>query len=129
MLSRSEGESTRGSKSSVEVRQGKEENYRPELYVVPGEGSVKAALANRISELAKQYPGVAIEDQGSQIRVTIPDSYRVGHEAHFAQVTNAFFGYLRNPAAFPAWENPNMLAKYEVSTRGVDVSHVGRVGA
>jgi predicted dehydrogenase len=119
----------RGSKSSVEVRQGKEENYRPELYVVPGEGSVKAALANRISELAKQYPGVAIEDQGSQIRVTIPDSYRVGHEAHFAQVTNAFFGYLRNPAAFPAWENPNMLAKYEVSTRGVDVSHVGRVGA
>ena len=54
--------------------------------------------------------------------MTIPDQYRVGHEAHFAQVTNRFFDYLRHPETFPAWENPNMLAKYSVTTRGVDLS-------
>ncbi len=113
----------RGSKSCVEVRQGKEENYRPELYVVPGETAVRQALEHKVARLAKQYPGIAVEDRGSEIRVTIPDQYRVGHEAHFAQVTNRFFEYLKHPDQFPAWENPNMLAKYFVSTKGVEMSH------
>jgi hypothetical protein len=89
------------------------------LYVV---GDVKAALEARVAALAKQFPGIAVEDRGAEFRVTIPDRYRVGHEAHFAQVTNRFFDYLRAPAAFPAWENPNMLAKYFVSTKGVELS-------
>jgi len=112
----------RGSKSRIEVRQGKEENYRPELYVIPGEGGVKRALAEKAGALARQYPGVAIEDRGAEVRVTIPDRYRVGHEAHFAQVTSRFFEYLKHPRQFPASENPNMLAKYFVSTKGVEIS-------
>ncbi|SPF50005.1 putative oxidoreductase [Candidatus Sulfopaludibacter sp. SbA4] len=112
----------RGSKSRIEVRQGREENYRPELYVVPGEGGVKQALAEKIRALAQQYPGVAIEDRGAEVLVTIPDRYRVGHEAHFAQVTNRFFEHLKHSRLFPAWENPNMLAKYFVSTKGVEMS-------
>jgi hypothetical protein len=58
--------------------------------------------------------------------VTIPDLYRVGHEAHFAQVTNRFFEYLKQPETLPAWEKPNMLAKYYVSTKGVELSRVPR---
>ena len=112
----------RGSKSRVEVRQGKEESYRPELYVVPSDADVPGALRGKIAALAKQYPGVGLEEQGGQIRVTIPDSYRVGHEAHFAQVTSQFFEYLKRPETFPAWENPNMLAKYYVATKGVELS-------
>ncbi len=112
----------RGSKASVEVRQGKEEAYRPELYVVPGETGVKEALARKMETLAARYPGMGLEDQGARIRVTIPDSYRVGHEAHFAQVTRQFFEYLERPETFPAWENPNMLAKDYVSTKGVELS-------
>ncbi|HVX56998.1 MAG TPA: putative oxidoreductase C-terminal domain-containing protein, partial [Candidatus Saccharimonadales bacterium] len=77
----------------------------------------------RAAALAAQFPGVGLEPQGGRVRVTIPDVYRVGHEAHFAQVANRFFEYLRNPASFPAWENPGMLAKYSVSTRGVALSH------
>jgi hypothetical protein len=72
--------------------------------------------------VARRYPGIAAEDQGSQFRVTIPDVYRVGHEAHFAQVTRQFFDYWRHPETFPAWENPNMLAKYHVCTKGVELS-------
>ncbi len=110
----------RGSKARVEVRQGKDENYRPELYVVTDDaGSVK----KKVAELSGKYPGIATEDRGKETRVTIPDEYRNGHEAHFAQVTNQFFEYLKKPAAFPAWENPNMLAKYYVSTKGTELSN------
>ncbi len=113
----------RGTKSRIEVRQGPEENYRPELYIVPGDSSVAPALAGRVGRLAATYRGIAVEDHGSQLRVTIPEALRVGHEAHFAQVTNQFFHYLRHPETYPAWENPNMVAKYFVTTKGVELSH------
>jgi hypothetical protein len=29
---------------------------------------------------------------------------------------------LQRPETFPAWENPNMLAKYYVSTKGVELA-------
>jgi predicted dehydrogenase len=105
----------RGTKSRVEVRQGAAENYRPELYVV---GDVGVALKARAVQLLAQYPGIAVEDRGGEFRITIPDTYRVGHEAHFAQVAGQFFEYLRHPETFPSWENPGMLAKYAVSTKG-----------
>ena len=75
-----------------------------------------------MAALCVQYPGIGLEDQGARVRVTIPDTYRVGHEAHFAQVTRQFFEYLESPERFPAWENPNMLAKIlRVSTQGVEL--------
>jgi predicted dehydrogenase len=116
----------RGSKSRIEVRQGKAENHRPELYVVPNHPCVVYALRGKIGGLATQYPGVGLDERGGQIRVTIPDRYRVGHEAHFAQVTNQFFEYLKHPETLPAWEHANMLAKYYVSTKGVELSRAGR---
>ena len=108
------------------MRQGKEENFQPELYVAPRHSGVKAALASRIAALAGRYPGIAAEDQGNRWRVAIPGAYRVGHEAHFAQVTRQFFDYWRNPETFPAWENPNMLAKYYTCTKGVELSRESR---
>jgi hypothetical protein len=105
------------------VRQAEPENYRPELYVVPEDGGVKPALDRKVAALARQYPGVAVEDRGGEFRITIPDRYRVGHEAHFAQVTNRFFEHLHHPGQFPAWENPYMLAKYFVGAKGVELSH------
>ncbi len=112
----------RGSKALVEVRQGEYENYRPELYVVPADGSVRAALEHRVEALSARFPGVGLVAEDAELRVTIPDRYRVGHEAHFAQVTSQFLEYLHDPRTLPAWENPNMLAKYYVTTRGVDLS-------
>ena len=54
---------------------------------------------------------------GREIHVAIPDTFRVGHEAHFAEVTREFLRMLRDRRALPAWERPNMLAKYFVTTR------------
>jgi predicted dehydrogenase len=113
----------RGSRSRVEVRQGKEQNYRPELYVVADRGGdhqgVLRALRERVERLQEKYPGVGVEDLGREARVSIPDRYRVGHEAHFAEVTRQFLRYLEAPRTLPAWEKANMLAKYFVTTQGV----------
>jgi predicted dehydrogenase len=116
----------RGSRSRVEIRQGEGQNYRPELYVVPNQAperpAVGAALRNAVGRRQTAYPGVAVEEQGAEFRVVIPDRYRVGHEAHFAEVTRQFLAYLAEPASLPAWERPNMLAKYFVTTAGVELA-------
>jgi predicted dehydrogenase len=112
-----------GSRAAVEVRQGKEENYRPELFVVPARpadsAAVGAALGRKVAALRQEYPGVGVQAQEGCFQVTIPDAFRVGHEAHFGQVTRQFLHYLQDPASVPAWEKANMLAKYRVTTEGV----------
>jgi len=37
-------------------------------------------------------------------------------------VTRQFFRYLASPQTIPAWEKPNLLAKYYVTARGVEMS-------
>lgn len=109
----------RGSRSRVEVRQGRDEGYRPELYVVPNTAHVGDALRARVAQLQAHYPGVGLADLGGPFRVTIPDAYRVGHEAHFTEVTRQFLRYVQGEDRLPAWEKPNLLAKYHVTTHGV----------
>src|SRR5262249_29868605 len=116
----------RGSCARVEVRQGKEQNYPAGLYGVPkkaaGRPGARTAAERQGGELQTAYPGVGIVDEGERLWVTIPDRYRVGHEAHFGEVTNQFLRYLKDPTSLPAWEKPNMLAKYFVTTWGVKKS-------
>jgi predicted dehydrogenase len=112
----------RGTRSQVEIRQGAEENYRPELYVVYWDAAVPAAVTNKVEALQALYPGLGVLERGPALQITIPDYYRIGHEAHFAQVTRRFLDYLRNPGTLPDWEKPNMLAKYFVTTQGVSLA-------
>ena len=106
----------KGSRAKVEVRQSKADNYRTEVYVVANadadRGQVRAAVKARVAGLQDQWPGVAVDERHGEIHLSIPDGFRVGHEAHFAQVTRNFLGYLRDRSTLPAWERPNMLAKY-----------------
>jgi predicted dehydrogenase len=117
-----------GTKSRVEVRQRSVENFRPEVYVVPNtavlRNEVLEALRKRIRSLTDSFEGVAVEECGDEFRLAIPDGYRVGHEAHFGQVTRRFFEYLKNMQALPAWEKATMLAKYCVTTEGVELARV-----
>jgi predicted dehydrogenase len=112
----------RGSRAKVEVRQGTADRHRPELYVVPNDAADRAALLaavqKRVASLQSGYPGTGVVEQGNELRLTIPDRLRVGHEEHFAQVTQRFLRYVRDRRALPAWERPNMLAKYYVTTQG-----------
>jgi predicted dehydrogenase len=119
----------RGTRARIEVRQTRADRYRPELFVVPADAAMKqqvlAAVTAKIEALKKDNPGIGIEDRGAELRITIPDALRVGHEAHFAQVTASFLKYLRDRRTLPAWERPNMLAKYYVTTKGTELSRNG----
>jgi predicted dehydrogenase len=118
----------RGSKARIEIRQTSQQRYIPELYVVPNSDSLKAevfaALRAKIKNMQKHYPGFGMRESGEEAIITIPERYRVGHEAHFAEVTNKFFEYLKTPQPMPSWEKSNMLVKYFISTKGVELSRV-----
>jgi hypothetical protein len=79
-------------------------------------------VQRQLQALQQQFPGVGVEDRGAELHVTIPDRFRVGHEAHFAEVAANYFKYLRDRQALPRWERPNMAAKYYVTTRGAELS-------
>jgi predicted dehydrogenase len=112
----------RGTKSNVEVRQTKD----PELYIVPSGGEeVLKVVRKKVAALQSQWPGLAVVEAGKALHILVPETFRVGHEAHFAQVTNRFFDYLKSPGSMPDWERANMLAKYWVSTKGVELSGAG----
>jgi len=110
----------RGTKARAEIRQGKAEQWVPELYIVPADGSM-AAVRKKVTTLQMRWPGLAIEERDGAARIVIPEKYRVGHEAHFAQVTNHFSRYVASPESMPAWETPGMMAKYYVSTTGTEM--------
>jgi predicted dehydrogenase len=115
----------RGSKCSLHIRQGKEQGYKPVLYIEPRAdvetASWKAALDKAAAAIAAKYPGVTLKDLGGRFEVVIPDSYKVGHEAHFAQVAERFLGFLENGGT-PEWEVPNTLARYHIIMQAYQMS-------
>jgi len=52
--------------------------------------------------------------------VDVPPQKRTGHEAHFASVLGEFVTYFHDRKQIPAWEQPNLLAKYFVTTQAVE---------
>ncbi len=105
----------RGTQATLTIKQGKEQAYKPVLYVdrkpsVPAAAHEKALRA-AVAAVAKQYPGIDVKAEGDHFVVLVPDHYHNGHEAHFTQVTENFLKYLR-AGKLPDWEVPNMLTKY-----------------
>jgi len=119
----------KGTKARVIIRQGKEQNFKTELYVEPNPGTdlkgLGDALKKAVTDLEKQYPGLMLDGKGKVWHIVISDQYRVGHEAHFGQVTET---YLRSLAdgKLPAWEVPNMIAKYYTTTTALDLAKQNR---
>jgi len=115
----------RGTKSNIVIQQGKEQQYRPELYIdiVDQENrqAIDAALKEAMNDLQGSYPGVEKKNEGHRIRVIIPDRYRIGHEAHFGQVTQKYLSYLID-GKLPQWEVPNMIAKYYTTTTALEMA-------
>jgi predicted dehydrogenase len=116
----------RGSRCRVEVRQGREENFQPELYLFPASGQdhpgMHRAIETRLALLQVHHPGIGVVDLGTHFQVAIPAAHRTGHETHFAQVTAQFLRYVLGREPLPTWEQPNMVAKYLVTTRGVELA-------
>ena len=65
-----------------------------------------------ISQLQSEFPGIKAEKiSESEWKILIPSALKIGHEAHFGQVTNNFLKYFKE-GMLPEWEIPNMKAKY-----------------
>jgi hypothetical protein len=111
----------RGSRARLELRQGKAEGYRAQLYVV-SEAEIAAALERRIAALQAELPGIGLDRRGGEWRVVVPDPLRRGHEAHFAAFTRQFLEHVKDPSTVPPRFQPNLLAKYHVTTEGVALS-------
>ncbi|MCX7818948.1 MAG: oxidoreductase [Kiritimatiellae bacterium] len=115
----------RGTRVNLVIRQGAEQNWKPALYIEPVEGvsaaDVESALGAAMPQLQARYPGISLKRVPAGWEVIIPDSYKVGHEAHFAQVAEKYFRFLRE-GRMPAWEVPNMIAKYYTTTRALELA-------
>lgn len=116
----------RGSKANLIIRQGAEQGYRPVLYIEKApspidDAAFAAAVKSAVDSLQKQFPGVAAVKDGAAYRVTVPESLAIGHEAHFAQVTNQFLNYIER-GLMPSWEIGAMLTKYTTVIQADELS-------
>ena len=109
----------RGTKANLIIRQGKEQNFKPALYIEPVDKMDSSILRGSIVKIQMKYPGMEIKKSGTGWEVIIPEKYRVSHEEHFAQVTERFLKYLKE-GKLPDWEVPNMLAKYYTTTQALN---------
>jgi len=110
--------SMRGSKSDLIIIQGVTENYKPTLYVVAKETEgFESKLNQAIKSLQEEFPGINTEKvSDNQWKIKIPAALKIGHEAHFGQVTDNFLKYYKE-GKLPQWEVPNMITKYHITTR------------
>jgi predicted dehydrogenase len=114
----------KGTKCSLLINQGLEEKYQPVLYIEltssEDPDSFNEILSSEFKNISDRYPGVSlIRMDQKKWMVDIPDSYKVGHEAHFGQVTEKFLDYLQK-GTMPQWEVPNMITKYYTIIRALD---------
>jgi predicted dehydrogenase len=113
----------RGTKADLLIKQGAEEQYKPVLYILPKHPSdfTPARMNDLIKPLESKYPGISLKEVDEGWEVVIPDKYKEGHESHFARVMENYLEYLKNHN-MPAWEVPNMLAKYYTTTKALELS-------
>jgi len=120
----------RGNNCNVMIRQGKEEGYKPTVYIeataVIDLPAFEANLRKAVEEdIAKEYVGLKLNKLNDKLwKVEIPPKYSVGHEAHFGQVTELYLQYLKD-GKLPEWEVPNMITKYFTTTEGLKLAKAG----
>jgi predicted dehydrogenase len=111
----------RGSKANLIIRQGEKEDFKPVLYIESvGNEDISKAVNEAVNKtLQKKFEGLTIDKISSgKWKVNIPAKYKVGHEAHFGQVTEKFLKFLKDQK-MPEWEVPNMIVKYYITTEAL----------
>ena len=114
----------RGTKASLIIKQGKEENFKPTLYIEQRQkdAAFEDKLKASIQKISQTFPGIALVKISNGWTISVPEKYNDGHESHFAQVTKKYLDYLQNNN-MPAWEVPNMIAKYYTTTKAKELAN------
>ena len=109
----------RGTRANLVIRQGAEQNYHPTLDIENASGTAAAEFERTVraavAKLTVTWPGLEVKPAGAAWEIVVPAKYDVGHEAHFAQVTENYLGFLA-AGQIPEWETAGMLAKYYTTT-------------
>jgi predicted dehydrogenase len=117
----------RGKLCNVVIKQGKEEGYKPTIFIEANtsedltafEASLKKAVEQ---DIAANYPGLKLIKISEKLwTIEIPAQFKVGHEAHFGQVTEQYLQYLKD-GKLPEWEVPNMIVKYYTTTEAMKMA-------
>ncbi len=112
----------RGTKCDLIIQQGEKEGYKPTLYVQSHGDDLTEVLPASLANL--EWEGLSSEDLGEGLwKLNVPDKYKVGHEAHFSQVTEKFLEYLKE-GKLPDWEVPNMIVKYYTTTEALKIAMI-----
>lgn len=113
----------RGTKANLVIIQGTEQQFKPVLYIMPvkNDTTYASTLAEQLKSIQSKYPGVEVKPYNKGYEVLIPEKYKEGHESHFARVTEKFLDYLQHNN-MPAWEVPNMLAKYYTTMKALEIA-------
>ena len=113
----------RGTKANLVIRQGKEESFKPVLYIEPikNDAAFQTIVEQQFSKISTKFPGVELYKTANGWSVKLPEKLAEGHESHFGRVANNFLEYLKNKN-MPAWEIPNMLAKYYTTTKALETA-------
>lgn len=111
----------RGSRSIISIRQ--QPYSAPELYVsatCPHEHTdLMKRLRQKCLSIQREFTGLSVADQGTAGHLQIPPRWRSSHEDHFARVMDDYIRYFQSPQSIPAWERPNALARYFITTQAV----------
>jgi len=108
----------RGTQCDLVIKQGADEKYVPTLYLENVRGIIMDLLMEKLKAALESLPyeNLMVEAVNPKtLKINVPDSYRVGHEAHFGQVTAKFLEYME-AGKLPDWEVPGMITKYYTTT-------------
>ncbi len=115
----------RGTNCDLLIKQGKEEKWDPTLYVIAKEGTDLGLFAGNLEKAVVQdlpQSGLGLEKVDKTTwKVIVPQSYKVGHEAHFAQVTKKYLQWLID-GKVPDIEVQNMITKYYLTTSALKLA-------
>jgi len=114
----------RGSQCDLVIKQGAEENYLPTLYIENIKGIAMNEFSTKLKEALTTIPYDSLNIEAvnrNSLKINMPAKYRVGHEAHFGQVTAKFLEYMKE-GKLPEWEVPNMITKYYITTSALNMA-------
>ena len=113
----------RGTRANLVIRQNKDTGFKPALFIEPVNqpSGYDTTLEEAFAGLEAEYPGIALKKAANGYEVVIPETYRNGHEAHFAEVTEKYLEFIRDNK-MPEWEVPNMITKYYITTRALEIA-------
>ena len=119
----------RGTLCTLQLRQGKEDNFVPTLYVIANEGTDSGAFSGNLEKAVVQdlpQSGLGLKKvDKSTWKIIIPEKYNITDEATFSMVMEKYLAYLKE-GKMPDLEVTNILTKYYTTTSALKLAKASK---